>query len=104
MIKQNTDKQVGSYVNFIGDDFDWLDINAIAFGEKHGINHVALVVPKAFKNGPKRMRIHPDAQVTVIIYQMKPGKVVKANHAIKKGSLDRKAIKAVIADIEKHLQ
>ena len=49
------------------------------------------------------MRIHPDAQVTVIIYELHPGRVVKANHAIEKGGLDRKAIRAVIADIEKHL-
>jgi len=50
------------------------------------------------------MRIHADAQVTVIIYQMQPSKVVKANHAFGKGSLNPKAITAVMTDIEKHLQ
>ena len=99
----------GSYVNFLGDDYEQLKTAAAEFGEKHKINHVPLMVPGYFKDGPKRMRIHPDAQVTVIIYQMKAGqmkasKVVKANHAFAKGSLNRKAVTAVIADIKKHLQ
>lgn len=103
LIKQNPKKEVGSYVNFLGDDLKQLKTAAAEFGEKHKINHVPLVVPWKFKDGPKQTRIHPDAQVTVIIYQMYPDKVVKANHAIEKGGLDRKAIEAVIADIEKYL-
>lgn len=62
------------------------------------------IPPSGRPRGPTGMRIHADAQVTVIIYQMKPGKVVKANHAYSKGSLNPKAVTTVIADIEKHLK
>ena len=104
VIQQNPKKNVGSYVNFLGDDFERLKTAAAEFGEKHKIKHVPLVVPGDFKDGPKRMRIHADAQLTVIIYQLTPGRVVKANHAIGKGGLNPKAVTAVITDIEKHLQ
>ena len=103
LIQKNAKKRIGSYVTFLGDDFERLQTRAAKFGEKHKINHVPLVVFGGVKDGPKRLRIHPDAQVTVIIYQMIPGKVVKANHAFRKGSLNPKAVKAVITDIEKHL-
>ena len=107
VVKENGNpKKVASYVNFLGDDFERLKTAAAEFGKKHKIKHIPLVVPGGPKIGgsvPKRMKIHVDAEVTVIIYQLIPGKVVKANHAFRKGSLNPKADTAIITDIEKHL-
>ena len=104
VIEKHPDKKIGSYVYFIGDDEEYLKANATMFGVKYMINHVALVVPRAFMFWTKRMRIHADAQVTVIIYQLIPGKIVKGNHAIGKGNLNQEAIDAIIADIESHVR
>lgn len=99
---QNSRTRVNSYVNFLGDDFERLKTSATEFGEKHEIKHVPLVVPANFENGPERLKVHADAEVTVVIYQLLPERIVKANHAFAKGSLNSKAVAAVIADVEKH--
>ena len=108
VIQANPNKKVGSYVNFIGDDFERLKTAATEFGEKHKISQVPLVVPGGPEIGGskywlKPLKINADAEVTVIIYQLAPGKVVKANHAFGKGSLNATAIAAIVADIERHL-
>ena len=97
-------KSDAAVVYFLGNDLKQLKTAASDFGKKHKFTHVPLLVSDGSKYGPKRMKLHADAQVTVIIYQMKPGKVVKANHAYGKGSLNLKAVTTVIADIEKHLK
>jgi len=94
--------RINSYVNFLGDDFEQLKTCAAEFGEKHDIQHVPLVVPAVFENGPERLKVHPDAEVTVVIYQLLPERIVKANHAFAKDSLDAEAVAAVVSDIEKH--
>lgn len=109
VIDENPDTRIGSYVNFLGDDLKRLKNDAAKFGDKHKIKHVPLVVPLRNKQGPKRLKIHPDAEVTVIIYQMKshnagePNKVVKVNYAFGKGDLKDEGITAVVVDIERHL-
>lgn len=104
IIEQHPEKKINSYVNFLGDRFVPLKSIATEFAKKHQISHVPLVVPVShYNNGPPRLKLHPDAHTTVIIYELLPGRVVKANHAIGKDGLDRKAIKAIVADIHRHL-
>ncbi|OAI54045.1 hypothetical protein AYO44_03950 [Planctomycetaceae bacterium SCGC AG-212-F19] len=50
--------------------------------------------------GPKGYNVAPDADVTVILFV---DRFVKANHALKRGELNDKAIDAIIGDIAKIL-
>ena len=102
VIEKNPEKKIGSYVNFLGDDFDRTKECVIEFDKKHNIKNVALVVPQPTHVGLKRLNIHADAQVTVIVYQMKPDREIKANHVFTKDTLNRTTIQAVIDDLKKH--
>ncbi|MBC8357141.1 MAG: hypothetical protein H8E66_34650 [Planctomycetes bacterium] len=103
IIEKHPEKKIGSYVNFLGDDMEQLTAAAMEFGEKHTFNRVPLLVPHTFKNGPKRLKLHSDAETTVIVYELIPGRVVKANHAFGVGGLNPTSINAIVADVEKHL-
>ena len=80
VIQQNPDRlksrsnfRVASYAYFLGDDFERLKIAATEFGKKHKIKHVPLMVDNGSRYGPRRLNLHADAEVTVIIYGMKSG-------------------------------
>ncbi|MCG8584938.1 MAG: hypothetical protein MI757_09530, partial [Pirellulales bacterium] len=74
---------------------------ATEFGEKHKIEHSALVVPtKDHASGPKKYGIPDDAHVTVLLYHKK--KVAHA-HAFNDGGLGDAQIAAVIDDAKKML-
>jgi hypothetical protein len=69
-----------------------------ALAEKEKVRHTLL---RSFKpEGPKNYDIAKDADVTVLLFL---DRVVKANHAFKKGELQDKGIDAVVADIAKVL-
>lgn len=107
VIEQNEEKEIASYVAFLGDDFDRVKAQAVEFGMRHKFDHVPLVVPFQVNDGPAQLRIHPDAEVTVIVYQLRrergENKVVMANHAHVHGTLNEDAARAVVADIDMHL-
>jgi hypothetical protein len=64
-------------------------------GKKEEMKSSVLAVPLSGKP-PKEYRIAMEAEVTVILFV---GLRVKANHAFKKGELDKKAIDAILADV-----
>jgi hypothetical protein len=100
VIADNQDKKLASFVNFLGPDADAAQQSAHAFGTQHNIQHVALVVPKDHENGPDGIPIHPDAEVTVMIYK---DTRITANHAVPAGELGEARIDAIIADAAKVL-
>ena len=99
----NKDKKMSALVNFLGDDPETLKKTATEFGEKHKIEHSALVVPtKDHASGPKKYDIPDDAHVTVLLYHKK--KVAHAHaHAFNDGGLGEAQIAAVINDAKKML-
>jgi hypothetical protein len=99
-VAEHQDKNLASFVNFLGPDEQSAKRIAKEFGEKYNIQHVALVVPKDHENGPENVPIHPDADVTVMIYK---DTKVAANHAIVKGELDDARVDGIIADTAKVL-
>lgn len=101
VVAANSDKKLGAFVNFIGDDRDVLEDSATAFVEKHNVQNVPIVVPVEFELGPKNFGVNPQAGVTVMIYR---NTKVAANHAVAPGQLTQEKIAAIIADISKVLE
>ncbi|REK10445.1 MAG: hypothetical protein DWQ37_16300 [Planctomycetota bacterium] len=99
-LAKNSDQKLSSFINLIGDNEDELKANAKSFASKNKLENVALVVPNDHQNGPEEFQINPDADVTVTIYR---GGKVEASHALKKGELTDKQVKAIIADTAKIL-
>lgn len=99
-VADNSDKQIAAILNFMGPDKEALKETAQNFAKGHNITQVAMVVPSDHENGPKGYKIHSDAEVTVILYSYL--KVV-ANHAVRAGQLDKRAIKAIVDDTVKML-
>jgi hypothetical protein len=94
-VDENKDKKVAAVVNFLGDDPDALKSAVKQFGEKNNVKHVALAVAVDNENGPKALKISPEADVTVMFYNKKK---ITANHAVKKGGLNKDAVGKIIAD------
>ena len=94
-VDENKDKKVAAVVNFLGDDPEALKTAVKEFGEKNKVKNVALAVAVDNENGPKALKISPDADLTVMFYNKKK---VTANHAVKKGGLDKNAVGKIVAD------
>ena len=96
-VADNQDKKMASFVSFLGSDAETLKETAKVFGDQHGIQHVALVVPAEYNNGPDSLKLNPDADLTVMLYN---NRAVTANHAIEQDGLDQVAVDAIIADAQ----
>ena len=99
-VQKNAEKMLSSFVNLLGKEPEALKMTAKEFAAKNRVENVALVVPQDNENGPEDFNIHPEAEVTVILYR--EGKV-EVNHAYAAGQLGAEAVKQVIADTSKIL-
>ncbi|MFV2068484.1 MAG: hypothetical protein ACC645_16055 [Pirellulales bacterium] len=100
LVSKNEDKKMASFVNLLGDDEESLKSAAKSLVEKSRSQHVAVVVPKDYKTGPKNLKLNPKADVTVLIYRKG---TVEANHAVPVGALNSQAIAAIVSDAKKIL-
>ena len=98
VLAKHEDKKLSSFVNLLGEDREALEQQAKQLATKNGLKNVAVVVPVEFEDGPKNFGIHPQAEVTVMLY--KNLKVV-ANHSFGSGKFDQKAVAAVLSDVPK---
>jgi hypothetical protein len=94
-VAANKDKNLASFVSFIGADAEALKAEAKKVESAAKASNVALVVAKDQPNGPKGYKINEDADVTVII--AKEGKVT-ASYAVKADGLSKDLIAKVVAD------
>jgi hypothetical protein len=101
LVAKHADKKLVAFVNFVGDDEESLEADAKKFAADNKIVNSPVVVPVEFTNGPDNFGIHPEAEVTVMLYV---GRKVQANHVFEAGKLDKKGIAAVIADVPKLLE
>jgi len=97
-VEKNADSKLRAFVNLIGESQDELEAEAKKLGKEHKADHVPIVVPVEFSNGPGDYGINPEAEVTVI---MAEGGKVKANHAFAAGDLNKDGIKSILDDITK---
>ena len=86
---------MGSFFVFLNDSEE-LPKKLEKVAEKQKLKHTVLSVDNAA--GPKGYDVAKDADVTVVLYT---DRVVKANHAFKKGELNKKAVDEIVAEISK---
>jgi hypothetical protein len=101
IVAKNEDKQMRSFVTFIGnEDREKLLESVEKFAKEANLKHVPLTVAAEQPNGPDTYSINEKATYTVLIY--KGGQVV-ANHALKEGELSKEKVAAIVKDTGKIL-
>ncbi len=90
-------KKLGSFVAFLSDDTGIAE-KLIALSEKEKIKHTVLGFIDA--KGPEDYEVAAEADVTVVFYV---GRVVKANHAFRKGKMTAADVTRIIGDLAKVL-
>lgn len=97
IVAKNADKQMGSFVNLLGEDQQTLAKEAKKLAKVAEAENVAVVVPKDHKNGPDHLKLNKDAEVTVLIY--KDG-IIEKNLAFAKDAMCGECVKQVLKDSE----
>lgn len=91
-VAKNDSKKMAAFVVLLSDDPKGDEAKLKALAEKHGIEKTPLTIYPG-TDGPRNYKIADDAEVTVLMWQKTK---VKANHAFKKGELNKDAIKKVV--------
>ena len=99
-VAANEDKKMAAFVVLLTDDPDDAEARLKAFGKKHEIEHTPLTFFDGLA-GPPKYNIAEEAEVTVNMWVGE--REVQANRAFAAGKLDKKGVKAVIADTAKIL-
>ena len=99
-VASNGEKQLKSFVNFLGADQPQAEALAKAIAGAARAKKVALVVPVDFANGPSELGISPEAEVTVMLY--KGGQIV-SNHSYAAGTFNPDSVTEIMADLPKIL-
>jgi len=94
---KNKDAKMGSFVVYLNDSESLAD-QLKKTAEKENIKNTILSIDNPA--GPKGYKVAKDADVTVVLYV---NRVVKANHAYKKGELKDKEIDQIVSDVPKIL-
>jgi hypothetical protein len=97
-VNKDEGSTMGSFVVFLSDD-EALKDKAKELAKKEKLEKTALMLGN--RSGPPDYEINKEADVTVILYV---GKVVKVNHAYKKGEFKAEEVEKVIKDLPKILE
>jgi len=99
-VGKNKKMQMRGFVVLLTEDPDADEEKLKALAKKHGIKNIPLTLYDGIA-GPEKYKVTEDAAVTVMLWR---GQSVVVNHAFAKGKLDKKAIKAIVADTKKILK
>jgi hypothetical protein len=88
-----TPDPLGVYVIFVSNS-DGLDKKLRSLADKEALKHVSLCIGAP----PKNYEVHPQADVTVVIYTIgrRPQQTVTANFALRQGELDDARTDAIV--------
>jgi hypothetical protein len=100
VVANNADKKMAAFLVVLAEDADAAAPKLEELAKKHGIKHVPLTIFDG-ESGPSSYKIAKDADLTVLMWLKRD---VKANHALKKGELDTKKVKEIVADTKTILQ
>ena len=95
---KNSKSRMGSFVVVCNDD-EKMEEKLKELAKKQGLKKCVLSLVDS-KSGPSGYDLHPDADVTVVLYNKRN---TKAQYAFKKGELKAKDVEAIIADLSKIL-
>jgi hypothetical protein len=96
--EENAKKKMGSFVVFCNDS-EKLEGELKELAKKEKLNKTILTLVDS-KSGPGGYELHPDADVTVVLYK---NRKTRAQFAYKKGDLQEKDIKAILDALPKIL-
>ena len=99
-VGKNEDKEMAAFLVLLAEDADAAAPKLEKLAKEKGIKNVPLTIFDG-ESGPDSYKIAKDADVTVLLWREQK---VKANHAFKKGELNKKGIAAIIADGPKILE
>jgi hypothetical protein len=94
----NSKNRMGSFVVVCNDD-EKMEDNLKALAKKEGLKKTVLTLVDR-KAGPPGYTLHPDADVTVVLYTKRS---TKAQYAFKKGEMKDKDVEAIVKDLSKIL-
>jgi hypothetical protein len=97
-VAKHKDEKAAAFLVLMTDDPDAAEEKLQELAKKTG-SKIPLTIFDG-KTGPKNYKISKDADVTVLMWR---GKSVKANHAFKKGELNKEAIAKIVESTEKIL-
>jgi hypothetical protein len=97
--KRYDDERMAAFVVMLSDKPKGLKQSLVATAKEHKLTHTPLTTFSTAA-GPRKYRIHEDAEVTVIMWVDSD---VKSNLSFAKGKLNADSIKQVIADTAKIL-
>lgn len=93
-VAKNEKKDMRAFLVVLTEDADAAEAKLKELAEKQGIKKVPLTIFEG-SAGPSSYKISEDADLTVLMWK---GLKVQANHALEKGKLDKKAVKAIVDD------
>jgi hypothetical protein len=96
--EKNSKAHMGSFVVFCNDD-EKMEEKLKALAKKEGLKKTVLTLVDR-KAGPPGYKLHPDADVTVVLYN---NRKTRAEFAYKKGEFKDKDVEAVLGDLSKIL-
>jgi hypothetical protein len=99
-VGKNSSKEMAAFVVLLAEDADAAAPKLEKLAKDQGIKNVPLTVFDG-ESGPPSYKIAKDADVTVLLWKKQN---VVANHAFKKGELNKKGIQATLADVPKILE
>ena len=99
VVGKNDDKKMAAFVVVLAEDADRIAPQLEAMAKKNGIKNVPLTIFDG-ESGPGEYKSAENADVTVMMWNKSE---VKANVALSKGQLDKKAIDSIIANTDKIL-
>ena len=94
---KNKSANMGSFVVFLNND-EGMEDKLKQLAKKEGLKHTVLALDNPA--GPRGYDIPKNADVTVVLYTKR---VVKANHAFKKGELKEKDVQTILKNVPKIL-
>ena len=97
--KRYDDERMAAFVVMLSDKPKALKQSLVATAKDHNLTHTPLTTYSTAA-GPRKYRIHEDAEVTVIMWVDSD---VKSNFSFAKGKLNADSIKQVVADTAKIL-
>jgi hypothetical protein len=91
---KHTDRRLGSFVVFLNDE-EGFEKKLQELAKKENLEHTPLMV-MSNPTGPSGYEIAKDADVTVVLYVKR---VVKVNHAFKKGELKSADVEKIVGEL-----
>lgn len=98
-VAKQSSKDMQAFVVLLAEDADAAAPKLEELAKKHEIKIPLTIFDGA--SGPPSYKIAKDADVTVLLWRKQ---TVAANHAFKKGELNKKGIEAILADAPKILE